>query len=69
MDPLNDYTSEAHRLASQARRAFLEGHSNKAYEYLVTLSFFLTKSSFINVSEPCEPANTSGPSHLDDGLD
>ena len=33
-DPLNDLTAEAHRIASQARRSFLEGHPTDAYEHI-----------------------------------
>ncbi len=40
-DPLNDLTSEAHRIASQARRCFLEGHPTDAYEHIGKLHSFL----------------------------
>jgi len=40
-DPLNDITSETHRLASKARRCFLEGHPTIAYEIIAELYSFL----------------------------
>lgn len=42
-DPLNDLTSEAHRIASMARRCFLEGHPTIAYEQIAELHNFLDK--------------------------
>lgn len=43
MDPLNNVTSEAHRLASQARRAFLEGHIETCKAELAELTNYLTE--------------------------
>ena len=40
-DPLNNLTSEAHRIASKARRCFLEGHPTIAYEQIAELYSFL----------------------------
>jgi len=40
-DPLNDLTSETHRLAGKARRCFLEGHPTIAYEIIAELYNFL----------------------------
>lgn len=41
MDPLNDLTSEAHRIASQARRCFIEGNPTSAYDLIGKLYNFL----------------------------
>ena len=59
MDPLNNLTSEAHRLASQARRAFLEVHPTKAYEHLTILWNFLTDELAGSAPEPCESDESS----------
>lgn len=40
-DPLNSLTSEAHRIASKARRCFIEGHPTIAYEQIAELHNFL----------------------------
>jgi len=59
MDPLNDLTSEAHRLSSNARRCFLEGHPVEAKVILETLYDFLVDKIAGPVSDLCEPAESS----------
>jgi len=58
VDPLNDLTSEAHRIASQARRAFLEGHPVKASEFIEQLYLFLGDESVSKLYAKCESAES-----------
>ena len=53
-DPLNELTSEAHRIASQARRCFLEGHPIEAYEYLGKLHSFLDDEVWTWIQANCK---------------
>lgn len=59
MDPVNDLTSEVHRIASQARRAFLEGHPTESYEHLTNLRNFLIYELAGSVPSKCESAESS----------
>jgi len=52
MDPLNDLTSETHRLSSQARRAFLDGDPTKAQRFLYNLWNYLTVNIAGSAPEP-----------------
>ena len=57
-DPLNDLTSEALRMASQARRCFLEGHPTEAYEHMGELHDFLDDEVKSRDQTKCESAET-----------
>lgn len=59
IDPLNELTSEAHRLASQARRAFLEGHPETCKVHLSELTRFLGEESISELYAKYETAEPS----------
>jgi len=53
MDTLNDLTSEAHRFASKARRAFLDGHPVTSKTLLFELYHYLSKKGFAELHAKC----------------
>ena len=59
MDPLNDLTSEALRLASLASNAFWVGHPKLAYKYLGILYDFLDDEVGSGARDKCESAESS----------
>lgn len=59
MDPLNEISSEAHRLAIQARRAFLEGHPETCKETLSQLSDYLSDESASEIYDKFESKESS----------
>lgn len=58
MDPLDKLTDHSRNLAKAARRAFIEGHSIKAYEYLGALYDFLDDEVGSKARDKCESAES-----------
>lgn len=57
INPINELTTEAHRLSSCARRAFLEGRIDDSKFYLGKLKRYLGEESVAEVYAECERRN------------